>query len=197
MSYFKIRGQYVMSIVAILSTLVILLTSCEKDTFSGQCLELVDIIAKSNSYLEVTGTKNNYDKDGEIISTSVEFNKKKSNEFLSSKMDRIRVIYKSFKSHINTNSQYSTDSAYAVALTNQFVFFVTEKKLDNTCKYLEKINTRKIAEPSEWVQENVFAPLLLRNDDKEAWRKLPSEQRYEAISGYLLLNYNECTTQKE
>lgn len=165
------------------------LISCYQNSFYDNCEELRDIIRKANDLLEVVDPENNYDDFGNINSTTIKFNKRKSANYTLKNSKRIDEIYSYFKNNFKGKEVYESDSIYILVFTNKFLKFITGVEKEDMCDHLSSIQADIIPNPSKWLLDNFFGPLFTTPETIGSWKSISDMKKTENVKRYLLSTY--------
>ncbi len=177
--------------------IVCFLSSCSSTSFQKEGVELREIVVKTNNLLEILDTENNYNESGEVISSTIKFDYKKSIAYIIEKKQRINEIFSTLKEHINKHDSFKNDSIYLFTFMNEFIYSITGDKNEDVCNYLVKIKDGDIPDPSEWLIDEFFGPLFTTPETIDAWKASSNKKKIENIKRYLLAvspQFQSCIT---
>ena len=164
-------------------TSVSILIGCNSDEFKDCSFKLKAILLEGMNKLVVEREKNKI-VDGEIYSTKIIFNNKKTIEYLAKKNSILMKCFSKIDKIYQEDG--NTDALFVLALTNELVHFLSGKFIEDRSKYLDVIQKKEKHKLSLWVMDEIFGPIL-RTDEEliKEWVSLDYNIKYMEIYNFL------------
>ncbi len=159
-------------------------SSCHANEFQASPLRIGHILIKARELIEVSSVDVSTS-EGRIGGVTICCDTRKAAQYLKSHWHEFQKCYEFVKEFTAEDNRHYVDALYVMALANKITYIWTKSAIEHNCRYANRIMKLKEANPTAWILDKIFGPMMTEKGFPETWDHVENREKQRRILEFL------------